>query len=94
MFSRLSPKVLKALENEVEALRLRIAGKTFKEIALALGYQSKGAAWKAVDRAKTARLVELARLVARLEQVDAGRELAAIERRVNALQAGKRSRSS
>jgi hypothetical protein len=88
MFSRLSPKVLKALENDVQALRLRIEGKSFEEIALALGYQSKGSAWKAVDRAKTARLVELGRRVQRLNLADAKQRLEAIERQIKALNEG------
>jgi hypothetical protein len=93
VFSRLSPITLKALEHDVQALRLRLAGHTFAEIATALGFRSKGSAWKAVNRAKTARLMELARLVHRLERVDAERQFAALERRVKALQAGKGRRS-
>jgi hypothetical protein len=92
--SQLSPKTLRALEHEVQALRLRIAGHTFAEIATALGFRSKGSAWKAVNRAKTARLMELARLVRRLERVDAERQFAAVERRLIGMQErrGRRSR--
>jgi hypothetical protein len=42
VLSQLSPKILRALENDVQALRLRIAGKTFEEIASALGYRDTG----------------------------------------------------
>jgi hypothetical protein len=84
MLSQLSPKILRALENDVRALRLRIEGKTFDEIATALGYRSKSSAWKAVYRAKTARLIELARLVPRLERADLARQGAALERRLKA----------
>jgi hypothetical protein len=93
MLSQLSPRLLRASERDVQAVRLRIAGKTLEEIALALGYRSKGSAWKAVARAKTARLVELARLVRRPERVEVERDLAAVERRVKALQSGKGNRS-
>jgi hypothetical protein len=92
MLSHLSPKTLRALEHDVEALRLRVAGHTFEEIAVALGYHSRGSAWKAVHRAKTARLLELARLLKRLELVDTRRQCAAIERRIAALNGGKASR--
>jgi hypothetical protein len=88
--SQLSPKRLRALEHDVQALRLRIDGATFEEIAVALGYRSKGSAWKAVNRAKTARLMELARLVPQLALADSRRQLAAIERRITALNAGVR----
>jgi hypothetical protein len=84
MLSQLSPKTLRALENDVQALRLRIAGNTFEEIALALGYRSKSSAWKAVLRAKTRRLIELARLVPRLERAEIARQGAALERRIKA----------
>jgi hypothetical protein len=84
VLSQLSPKTLRALENDVQALRLRIAGNTFEEIALALGYRSKSSAWKAVFRAKTARLIELARLVPRLERAEIARQGAALERRLKA----------
>jgi hypothetical protein len=94
VLSQLSPKTLRALENDVQALRLRIEGHTFEEIARALGFRSKGSAWKAVNRAKTARLVELARLVHRLERVDAERQFAAVERRLNGLQERGGSRSA
>lgn len=92
MLSQLSPKTLRALEHDVEALRLRIEGKTFEEIASALGYHSRGSAWKAVHRAKTARLLELARLLQRLELVDTRRQFAAVERRIAALNNSKAHR--
>jgi hypothetical protein len=79
---------LRALENDVQALRLRVEGATFDEIASALGYRTRSAAWKAVYRARTARLLELARLVRQLELVGSQQRLAAIERRIEALNAG------
>jgi hypothetical protein len=93
VFSRLSPITLKALEHDVQALRLRLAGHTFAEIATALGFRSKGSAWNAVNRAKTARLMELARLVERLGRADAARQFAAVERRLIGLQERGRRRS-
>jgi hypothetical protein len=91
--SQLSPKTLRALENDVRAVQLRLQGATFEHIAVTLGYRSKGSAWKAVNRAKTARLVELSRLVERLERADAERQFAALERRLNGLQERGRRRS-
>jgi hypothetical protein len=85
VLSQLSPRILRALENDVQALHLRLEGRTFEEIALALGYRSKSSAWKAVDRARTARLVELGRLVQRLNLADTTQRLAAIERRIETL---------
>jgi hypothetical protein len=94
VLSQLSPKTLRALEHEVQALRLRIAGYTFAEIATAIGFRSKGAAWKAVNRAKTARLAELARLVQRLQRADAERQFATVARRLNGRQKGGSVRSA
>jgi hypothetical protein len=89
MWSQLSPRSLLALQRELQAIEMRIQGKSFQEIADALNYRHRGSAWLAVRRAKVARLIELARLVKRLEQVEIARDLAAFERRVKALQAGK-----
>ena len=80
--SQLSPKRLRALEHDVQALRLRIDGATFEEIAVALGYRTRSAAWKCVFRARTRRLLELRALLERLPLADAARQLAALERRV------------
>jgi hypothetical protein len=88
VLSQLSPKLLRALENDVQALRLRIQGATFEEIAAALGYRTRSAAWKCVFRARTSRLVELARLVQQLELAESERWLANIERRIKALNEG------
>jgi hypothetical protein len=88
VLSRLSPKTLRALENDVQALRLRLQGATFEEIAAALGYRTRSAAWKCVFRARTSRLIELARLVEQLELAESQQRLAAIERRIQALNTG------
>jgi hypothetical protein len=85
MPSQLGPKTLKAIDNELRAMRLRIQGATFTQIAAELGYHTRSAAWKAVHRAKTARLVELAHLVAELIIVDEERHLEALERRTASL---------
>ena len=92
MLSQLSPKILRALENDVQAMQLRIQGATFDEIAVALGYRSKSSAWKAVRRAQTSRLIELARLVPRLECAEIARQGAALERRIKALHTKAKSR--
>ena len=93
MWSQLSPRSLLALQRELQAVEMRIQGKSFQEIADALGYRHRESAWLAVRRAKLARLIELAELVRRLERVEVERDLAAVERRVKALQSGKGSRS-
>jgi hypothetical protein len=85
MPSQLGPKTLKALDNELRAMRLRIQGFTFTQIAAELGYLTRSAAWKAVHRAKTARLVELAHLVAELTITAEERHLEALERRTASL---------
>jgi hypothetical protein len=85
MPSQLGPKTLKAIDNELRAMRLRIKGCTFTQIAAELGFHTRSAAWKAVHRAKTARLVELAHLVDKLIIADGERHLQALERRTASL---------
>jgi len=94
MWSQLSPRTLQALERELQAVELRIQGKSFQEIADALDYRHRASAWLAVRRAKVARLLELARLVERLERIDAERQFAAVERRLKNLQERGRGRSA
>jgi hypothetical protein len=66
-----SPRRVAAAEKHAEALRLRIAGGSFSQIARQLGYASKGQAYKAVmaglerwgvEPAEELRTLELARL--------------------------------
>ena len=48
---KMSPANVELTEREIRAVELRKAGHSFFEIAQALGYQTKGAAWRAVRRA-------------------------------------------
>jgi hypothetical protein len=45
-----SPRMISAAERQRKAIELRLAGCTFEEIAQALGYSGKGAAFKAVTK--------------------------------------------
>ena len=70
--SKSSPRLIKARLREAEAVRLRIEGASYREIADALGYQGPSGAYKAVERAierlcpveraETLRRIEAARL--------------------------------
>jgi hypothetical protein len=45
-----SPRMISAAERQKQAIELRLAGCTFEDIAQALGYSGKGAAFKAVTK--------------------------------------------
>ncbi len=65
--SKATPNRIALAEREREALELRKAGKTFDEIARALGYSERGGAAKAVSRALAATIQEPADELRRLE---------------------------
>lgn len=43
---------VEAAERQAQAMQLKLAGATYEEIATALGYSSKQAAWRSVQRAR------------------------------------------
>ena len=65
--SKATPSRIAVAQRECEALELRKAGKTFEEIADALGYAERGGAAKAVSRALAATVQEPADELRRLQ---------------------------
>jgi hypothetical protein len=65
--AKATPNRIAVAQREREALELRKAGKTFDEIAGALGYSERGGAAKAVSRALAATVQEPADELRRLE---------------------------
>jgi predicted transcriptional regulator len=65
--SKATPARIAIAERECAALELRKAGKTFDEIARALGYSERGGAAKAVGRALDATIRERADELRKLE---------------------------
>lgn len=102
MVGKLSKQRLTAAEKQAEAMRLRIAGRSFDAIAEALGYASKSGAYKAVltglqntlqEPADELRTLEVERLDAMIDaiwdKVESGSE-AAIDRALRIME--RRSR--
>lgn len=65
--SKATPNRIAIAERERDALELRIGGKTYDQIADALGYSERGGAAKAVSRALAATIQEPADELRRLE---------------------------
>lgn len=77
-----SPRRVEAAEKQARALELRKAGASFAQIAQALGYQNRGAAYKAVHAGIEKILREPAEAVIELELARLDEMLRAIWQRV------------